>query len=78
MFAKAIAGTMGATFLDVSPADITSKFTGNAEKAVKAVFLAARACQPTVLFVDEIDALIAQRGGRGDENDAKIKNQILR
>ena len=67
--AAAVAGEAGAAFLTVGPADILSKFVGESEAAVRAVFgsaaAAARACRSrtAVVFWDEIDALGTSRGG---------------
>jgi len=54
-----------------------SKWLGESEKMVRGVFDAARYYAPSIVFIDEIDALTGERGG--SENDAmlRVKNELL-
>lgn len=61
--ARAIAGELGARFLTVTMTDVLSSYIGETEKNLKGVFDEARATTPTVLFIDEIDALGMKRSG---------------
>ncbi|XP_057418735.1 outer mitochondrial transmembrane helix translocase-like [Lotus japonicus] len=54
MLAKAIATEAGANFINISLSSITSKFNGEEEKFVKAMFSVVRKISPTVIFVDEV------------------------
>ncbi|CAB9509623.1 metalloprotease FTSH [Seminavis robusta] len=69
--ARAVAGEAEASFLSVGPGDILSKYVGESEGAVRAIFRRAREeaqCMESkcsVLFFDEIDALGQNRGGGG-------------
>ncbi|XP_057418734.1 uncharacterized protein LOC130712939 [Lotus japonicus] len=58
MLAKAIATDAGANFINISLSSITSKFNGEEEKFVKAMFSVARKISPTVIFVDEMCAAV--------------------
>lgn len=60
--ARAVAGELGARFMSVVMTDVLSSYMGETEKNLKAVFDAARAETPTVLFLDEVDALGMRRG----------------
>ncbi|MDO5745958.1 MAG: ATP-binding protein, partial [Micrococcaceae bacterium] len=60
--ARAVAGELGARFMSVVMTDVLSSYIGQTEKNLKAVFDAARAETPTVLFLDEVDALGMRRG----------------
>ncbi|KAL5075709.1 hypothetical protein RYX36_014693 [Vicia faba] len=62
MLAKAVATEAGANFLNISLSTITSKWFGEAEKYVKAIFSLAHKIAPTVIFVDEVDSLLGKRG----------------
>ena len=60
--ARAVAGELGANFLPVAMTDVLSAHVGETEKNLKAIFDKARAQAPTVLFIDEVDALGLRRG----------------
>ncbi|KAI3520680.1 hypothetical protein L1887_10130 [Cichorium endivia] len=78
MIGKAIAGEAKATFFYISATSITSKWIGEGEKLVRALFAVARCRQPAVIFVDEIDSLLSQRGSYSElESSRRIKTQFL-
>jgi SpoVK/Ycf46/Vps4 family AAA+-type ATPase len=55
--AKAVSGELGASFYQVGIADVVSRWFGDSERAIRAVFDNARRNAPCVLFFDEVDAL---------------------
>jgi SpoVK/Ycf46/Vps4 family AAA+-type ATPase len=57
---------------------LTSKFLGESEKLVRALFSIAKELAPSIIFVDEIDSLLGARGG-GSEHEAtrRIKTEFL-
>ncbi|GAA1598386.1 AAA family ATPase [Actinoplanes couchii] len=59
---KAIAGTGKANVLSVKGAELLSKWVGDSERAVRELFRRAREAAPTLVFLDEIDALAPARG----------------
>ncbi len=59
--ARAIAGELGASFLTVGISDILDQYTGNSEHNVRELFQLARRDAPTVIFLDELDALGQRR-----------------
>ncbi|ORX48936.1 AAA-domain-containing protein [Piromyces finnis] len=61
--ARAVASQCGANFLNIQMSNIQSKWVGENEKNVKAIFSLARKLAPCVLFIDEIDALLQTRKG---------------
>ncbi|KAJ3031773.1 UNVERIFIED_CONTAM: hypothetical protein HDU68_000060 [Siphonaria sp. JEL0065] len=61
LLAKSIASSSGANFLNIQQSSIQSKWVGENEKNVKAIFSLARKLKPCVIFVDEIDALLKVR-----------------
>lgn len=63
MLAKCIATEIKADFFPISCSDIVSKWFGEAEQRVKALFEAARKSENAIVFFDEFDALAAKRGG---------------
>ncbi|KAL9936606.1 hypothetical protein V8E36_004674 [Tilletia maclaganii] len=62
MFAQALATESGLNFLSVKGPELYSKYVGESERAVRELFRKARAAAPSVVFLDEIDALTTTRG----------------
>jgi len=77
MMAKAIATEVNASFISISPASIGSKWVGESEKYARAVFTLARKIAPSVIFIDEIDAIFATRSGHESSVDRKVKNVLM-
>ncbi|CAN6572422.1 unnamed protein product [Malus baccata var. baccata] len=78
MIGKAIAGEAKATFFYVSASSLTSKWIGEGEKLVRALFGVASCRQPAIIFVDEIDSLLSQRKSEGEhESSRRLKTQFL-
>ncbi|KAI4340902.1 hypothetical protein MLD38_025696 [Melastoma candidum] len=78
MLAKAIANEAGASFINVSMSTITSKWFGEDEKNVRALFTLAAKVSPTIIFVDEVDSMLGQRTQVGEhEAMRKIKNEFM-
>ncbi len=75
--ARALAGELGARFATVSLADVLDMWIGQSERNVQALFAAARAAAPCVLFLDEVDALGHKRSQmRGSAQRGSV-NQLL-
>ncbi|XP_047973010.1 uncharacterized protein LOC125215595 [Salvia hispanica] len=78
MLAKAIANEAGASFINVSMSTIASKWFGEDEKKVRALFTLAGKVSPTIIFVDEVDSMLGQRNKSGEhEAMRKIKNEFM-
>ncbi|MFA6460650.1 MAG: CDC48 family AAA ATPase [Candidatus Woesearchaeota archaeon] len=80
MLAKAVAKESEANFILINGPSLLSKWVGESEKAVREIFRKARQTAPTILFFDEIDALVPKRGmgdGEGSKVNDKIVNQML-
>jgi SpoVK/Ycf46/Vps4 family AAA+-type ATPase len=75
--ARALAGELGARFLSVGIAEVLDMYLGQSEKNLKALFNAARAQSPCVLFFDEIDALGRKRSLRRESAGRDLVNLLL-
>jgi len=76
---RALAGELGHAFIEVSPADVTSKYMGEPARKTEEVFAIARANAPCLLFIDEIDGIAGARDGEGQTNTSEQQqvNQLL-
>jgi SpoVK/Ycf46/Vps4 family AAA+-type ATPase len=77
MIAKAIAHEIDATFFVVSPAQMLSKWVGEAEQNIKKLFDAAKAEKTSVIFLDEIEALVPKRKSDSSSVMQRVVPQIL-
>ncbi|CAM0873142.1 unnamed protein product [Alopecurus aequalis] len=78
MLAKAVATEAGANFINISMSSISSKWFGEGEKYVKAVFSLASKISPSVIFVDEVDGMLGRRENPGEhEAMRKMKNEFM-
>ncbi|EKE42717.1 ATPase, AAA family protein [Entamoeba nuttalli P19] len=77
MLAKAVATESKSNFINVSMSSLGSKWFGEAEKYVKALFTLASKLSPCVIFVDEVDALLGKRSSSEHEAVRKMKNEFM-
>eukprot|EP01028_Stygiella_incarcerata_P014456 TRINITY_DN964_c0_g1_i1.p1 TRINITY_DN964_c0_g1~~TRINITY_DN964_c0_g1_i1.p1 ORF type:complete len:553 (+),score=176.54 TRINITY_DN964_c0_g1_i1:92-1750(+) len=77
LIGKAIASETGAKFFAISASSLMSKWVGEAEKMVRTLFCVARALEPSVVFVDEIDSLLSQRSSEEMESTRRVKTEFL-
>lgn len=77
MIAKAVAAQSGATFFAMSASSLVSKWVGEGEKRVRALFSVAAARHPTVIFIDELDSMLSKRSDGENEASRRLKTELL-
>ncbi|QLG73836.1 hypothetical protein HG535_0F03470 [Zygotorulaspora mrakii] len=78
MLARAVATESHSTFFSISASSLTSKYLGESEKLVRALFAVAKKLSPSIVFVDEIDSIMGSRDNEGEnESSRRIKNEFL-
>ena len=84
MLAKATAGEAGVPFFSMSGSDFVEMFVGVGPSRVRDLFEKARAAAPSIIFIDEIDAVARKRGsgkmsgGGNDERENTLNACVLR
>ncbi len=80
LLAKAVAGEAGVPFFSISGSDFVEMYVGVGASRVRDLFAQAKASAPSIVFVDEIDAVGRQRGagfGGGHDEREQTLNQLL-
>lgn len=77
LFARAVAGEVDASLYVLSAADIMSKWVGEAEQRVKALFADARRQPRSLIFIDEIESLLPRRKGNISTVMTRVIPQFL-
>jgi AFG3 family protein len=80
LLAKAVAGEAGVPFITTSGSEFVEMFVGVGASRVRDIFKTAREKAPSIIFIDEIDAVGKKRGGRmggGNEERDNTLNQLL-
>ena len=75
LLAKAVANESGVNFISVKGPALISKYVGESERAIRAVFKIAKQASPTILFFDEIDSLVPRRGS--SSTDAHVTERVI-
>jgi transitional endoplasmic reticulum ATPase len=78
LLAKAVANESDANFISIKGPEFLSKWVGESEKAVRETFRKARQASPSVIFLDELDAVVPARGLGADSHvTERVVSQIL-
>lgn len=77
LLASAVAGSNNYTFFHVKLSQALSKYYGESGKIITELFEQARECAPSIVFIDELDAITMQRGGDTDETTRRVMSTLL-
>ena len=77
LLAKAVATESEANFIGIRGPEVLSKWVGESEKNIREIFRKARQASPTVVFIDEIDAIAPRRGTDVNRVTDRLINQLL-
>ncbi|XP_058693447.1 ATPase family gene 2 protein homolog A isoform X1 [Poecile atricapillus] len=77
MIAKAIANEVGAHVTVINGPEIISKFYGESESRLRQIFAEASLCRPSIIFIDELDALCPKREGVQNEVEKRVVASLL-
>lgn len=77
LLAKAVANASDATFIEVVGSELVQKFIGEGAKLIKEMFQLAREKAPTIVFIDEIDALASKRVEIGTSGEREVQRTFM-
>ena len=78
LIARAVANETKANFISIKGPEIMSKWVGESEKAIRMIFKKAKQVAPSIVFLDEIDAIAPRRGSHFDSGAVeRVVNQLL-
>jgi transitional endoplasmic reticulum ATPase len=77
LLAKAVANESEANFILLNGPEIMSKFYGESEKKLRDIFEEAEKNAPSIIFIDELDAIAPKREDSGGEVERRVVSQLL-
>ncbi len=77
LLAKAVAASTESTFIEIVGSELVQKFIGEGAKLVKDIFNLAREKAPSIVFIDEIDAIAATRVDAGTGGEREVQRTFM-
>ena len=77
LLAKAVAQSTKSTFIEVVGSELVQKFIGEGSKLVKEIFQLAREKAPSIVFIDELDAIAATRVDIGTSGEREVQRTFM-
>lgn len=76
LLARAVAGEAGVPFFTVSASEFVEMFVGRGAARIRDLFNVARKCAPSIIFIDELDAVGGKRGRSFNDERDQTLNQV--
>ena len=77
LMAKAVANSTDSTFIEIVGSELVKKFIGEGAKLVKKIFEMARERSPSIIFIDEIDAIASKRVEIGTSGEREVQRTFM-
>jgi len=77
LLAKAVANSTHSTFIEIVGSELVQKFIGEGAKLVKEIFKLAREKAPSIVFIDEVDAIAAKRIELGTSGEREVQRTFM-
>jgi proteasome regulatory subunit len=77
LLAKAVAAESGATFISLVASELVQKFIGEGARIVRELFDLARRRAPSIVFIDEVDAIAAKRIEIGTSGEREVQRTLM-
>ena len=77
LLAKAVAAESGATFISLVASELVQKFIGEGARIVRELFDLARRKAPSIVFIDEVDAIAAKRIEIGTSGEREVQRTLM-
>jgi len=77
LLAKAVASSTNSTFIEIVGSELVQKFIGEGAKLVKEIFELAREKSPSIIFIDELDAIAATRIDVGTSGEREVQRTFM-
>ena len=77
LLAKAVANSTNSTFIEIVASELVQKFIGEGAKLIKEIFTLAKEKAPSIIFIDEIDAIAATRIDIGTSGEREVQRTFM-
>lgn len=77
LLAKAVATSTNSTFIEIVGSELVQKFIGEGAKLIKEIFQLAKNKAPSIIFIDEIDAIAARRIEMGTSGEREVQRSFM-
>jgi proteasome regulatory subunit len=77
LLAKAVANSTNSTFIEIVSSELVQKFIGDGAKLVREIFELARERAPSIVFIDELDAIAAKRIEIGTSGEREVQRTFM-